>query len=104
MTDSGTNADPVESSVPAARNLGFWQRNPGLVPPAGLLVPLALLALLIYLVNPIFLDGRNLFNVFRQIAIFLILGSGMTWSSPHAESTFPSGPRLHCRPVSPASS
>ncbi len=60
------------------RELGFWQRNPGLIPPVGLLVPLVLLALLIYLVNPIFLDSRNLFNVFRQIAIFLVLGSGMT--------------------------
>lgn len=57
---------------------GFWQRNPGLIPPVGLLVPLILLVTLITVINPLFLDSRNLFNVFRQIAIFLVLGSGMT--------------------------
>ncbi len=56
----------------------FLQRNPGLVPPLGLLVPLVLLVVVISVVNPVFLDGRNIFNVFRQISIFLILGTGMT--------------------------
>lgn len=60
------------------KRLGFLQRHPGLVPPLGLLVPLALLIILIAIINPVFLDGRNVFNVFRQIAIFLILGTGMT--------------------------
>lgn len=60
------------------RKFSFLQRNPGLVPPLGLLVPLVVLIVLISVVNPVFLDGRNIFNVFRQISIFLILGTGMT--------------------------
>ena len=59
-------------------SLGFFQRNPGLAPPLGLLVPLLLLVVVITLINPVFLDGRNIFNVYRQISIFLILGTGMT--------------------------
>ena len=83
MTDARMGGDPGTddrrgTSAATGRDLGFWQRNPGLIPPMGLLVPLVVLAVLIYLVNPVFLDSRNLFNVFRQIAIFLILGSGMT--------------------------
>lgn len=57
---------------------GFFERHPGLAPPLGLLVPLLVLITVITLVNPVFLDGRNIFNVFRQISIFLILGTGMT--------------------------
>lgn len=60
------------------RKFGFLQRHPGLIPPLGLLVPLVLLIVLISIINPVFLDGRNIFNVFRQISIFLILGTGMT--------------------------
>lgn len=60
------------------QNFSFLQRHPGLIPPLGLLVPLVLLIVLISVVNPVFLDGRNIFNVFRQISIFLILGTGMT--------------------------
>ena len=79
MTNARMPGDPGAdgqraASAAAGRDLGFWQRNPGLIPPMGLLVPLVLLAVLIYLVNPVFLDSRNLFNVFRQIAIFLVLG------------------------------
>ena len=59
-------------------SLGFFQRNPGLAPPLGLLVPLLLLVVVITLINPVFLDARNIFNVYRQISIFLILGTGMT--------------------------
>lgn len=73
MTDTALAAAP-----PPGNRFGFLQRNPGLVPPLGLLVPLVLLIVLIVLINPVFLDGRNIFNVFRQIAIFLILGTGMT--------------------------
>lgn len=65
-------------TAPRRKDFGFLQRNPGLVPPLGLLVPLVLLIVLITVINPVFLDGRNIFNVFRQIAIFLILGTGMT--------------------------
>ncbi|XWN32694.1 MAG: ABC transporter permease [Devosia sp.] len=61
-----------------AAQLSFFQRNPGLVTPLGLLIPLVLLIVLIATINPVFLDGRNVFNVFRQIAIFLVLGTGMT--------------------------
>ncbi len=68
--------DPT--SVRSERRFGFLQRNPGLVPPLGLLVPLVLLIVAISVINPVFLDGRNVFNVFRQIAVFLILGTGMT--------------------------
>lgn len=57
---------------------GFFQRNPGLAPPLGLLIPLILLIVVITAINPVFLDARNIFNVFRQISIFLILGTGMT--------------------------
>ena len=59
-------------------NFGFFERNPGLAPPLGLLIPLLLLIAVITLINPVFLDGRNIFNVYRQISIFLILGTGMT--------------------------
>jgi predicted ABC-type sugar transport system permease subunit len=58
----------------AEPRFGFWRRNPGLVPPPGLLVPLVLITA----INPLFLDARNLFNVFRQSAIFLALGAGVT--------------------------
>lgn len=71
-------ASSLAAPARSEQKFGFLQRNPGLVPPLGLLVPLLLLIVLISLVNPIFLDGRNIFNVFRQIAIFLILGTGMT--------------------------
>jgi ribose/xylose/arabinose/galactoside ABC-type transport system permease subunit len=69
---------PVIPATKTATPLGFLQRHPGLRSPLGLVVPLLLLALVISLVNPVFLDGRNLFNVFRQISIFLVLGTGMT--------------------------
>ena len=59
-------------------HFGFFQRNPGLAPPLGLLIPLLVLIALITFINPVFLDGRNVFNVYRQISIFLILGTGMT--------------------------
>jgi len=68
-------ANPAAKPVP---QLGFLQRHPGLWSPLGLVVPLLLLAIVISLVNPVFLDSRNLFNVFRQISIFLVLGTGMT--------------------------
>lgn len=68
-------ADPEPRAL---TKFGFFQRNPGLVPPLGLMVPLLLLIAVITVVNPVFLDGRNIFNVFRQISIFLILGTGMT--------------------------
>lgn len=68
----------VDVPTQTGKGFGFLERNPGLVPPLGLLVPLILLIVLITVVNPVFLDGRNIFNVFRQIAIFLILGTGMT--------------------------
>ncbi|MCY4462505.1 MAG: ABC transporter permease [Albidovulum sp.] len=68
---------PVDE-VSSGKGFGFLERNPGLVPPLGLLVPLILLVALITVVNPVFLDSRNVFNVFRQIAIFLVLGTGMT--------------------------
>ncbi len=71
-------AIPLAGAAAADRTFGFLQRNPGLVPPLGLLVPLVLLIALITVINPVFLEPRNLFNVFRQIAIFLILGTGMT--------------------------
>lgn len=67
-----------DMSADTGRGFGFLERNPGLVPPLGLLVPLLLLIALITVINPVFLDGRNVFNVFRQIAIFLVLGTGMT--------------------------
>lgn len=70
-TTTVQKASPIQS-------FSFLQRNPGLVPPLGLLVPLVLLVVLISVVNPVFLDARNVFNVFRQISIFLILGTGMT--------------------------
>lgn len=59
-------------------NFGFFQKHPGLIPPLGLLIPLLCLIALITFINPVFVDGRNVFNVFRQISIFLILGTGMT--------------------------
>lgn len=71
-------AVPLAETSGATQRFGFLQRNPGLVPPLGLLVPLVLLIVLITVINPVFLEPRNLFNVFRQIAIFLILGTGMT--------------------------
>lgn len=66
------------SSLRQPSGFGFFERNPGLVPPLGLLIPLLILIAVITLINPVFLDGRNIFNVFRQISIFLILGTGMT--------------------------
>ena len=68
-----TSVNPQQQS-----NFGFFERNPGLAPPLGLLIPLLLLIAVITFINPVFLDGRNIFNVFRQISIFLILGTGMT--------------------------
>jgi ribose/xylose/arabinose/galactoside ABC-type transport system permease subunit len=56
----------------------FFTRHPGLRSPLGLVIPLLLLAIVITWINPVFMDGRNLFNVFRQISIFLVLGTGMT--------------------------
>lgn len=72
-------ATPVAArAVIPEQKFGILQRYPGLVSPLGLLVPLVLLIVLISVINPVFLDGRNIYNVFRQIAIFLILGTGMT--------------------------
>ena len=77
MTDK---AIPVRAVPQAATKPQFslFQRHPGLRAPLGLVVPLVLLAVVITLVNPVFLDARNLFNVFRQISIFIVLGTGMT--------------------------
>lgn len=71
-------ADMVDKEPRVQTKFGFFQRNPGLVPPLGLLVPLVLLIVIVTTINPVFLDSRNIFNVFRQISIFLILGTGMT--------------------------
>lgn len=69
----------LERRIPQQQtSFGFFQRNPGLAPPLGLLIPLLLLIAVITYINPVFVDGRNVFNVFRQISIFLILGTGMT--------------------------
>ena len=68
----------TDTPVVTEKRFRFLERHPGLVPPLGLLVPLVLLIVLIAVINPVFMDGRNIFNVFRQIAIFLILGTGMT--------------------------
>jgi len=71
-------ADLPKPRQEADKGFSFLQRHPGLIPPFGLLVPLIVLIVLITLINPVFLDSRNVYNVFRQISISLILGTGMT--------------------------
>lgn len=73
-----SNTDKAGLESKGEQRLGFFERNPGLQAPLGLVIPLILLMVVITLVNPVFLESRNLFNVFRQIAIFLVLGTGMT--------------------------
>lgn len=73
-----TTVTPSVLKTQEPQSFSFLQRHPGLIPPLGLLAPLLLLIILISIINPIFLDSRNIFNVFRQISIFLILGTGMT--------------------------
>ena len=46
-------------TAPSQRKFGFLERNPGLVPPLGLLGPLVLLIVLITVINRVFLDGLN---------------------------------------------
>lgn len=78
MTERVIDAQKMMPVPKPRERLGFLQRNPGLRAPLGLIVPLILLVVLITLINPAFLSGRNLFNVYRQISIFLVLGAGMT--------------------------
>lgn len=78
MTQPSVPLAAAVAAKPPPATLGFLARHPGLRSPLGLVVPLVLLVILISLVNPVFLDSRNLFNVFRQISIFLVLGTGMT--------------------------
>lgn len=56
----------------------FFKKYPGLKSPLGLLIPLILLIIIISLINPVFLSGRNIFNILRQISIYLIVCAGMT--------------------------
>ena len=77
MTDKAISVRAAPQAATKPR-FSFLQRHPGLRAPLGLVVPLVLLAVVITLVNPVFLDARNLFNVFRQISIFIVLGTGMT--------------------------
>jgi len=79
MSDhAAPTAPPSSKKSDAPTRLGFLERNPGLRSPLGLVIPLILLMIVITLVNPVFLESRNLFNVFRQISIFVVLGTGMT--------------------------
>ena len=57
----------------------FLERNPGIVTPLGVAVPLIAIVLLITLSNPVFLSQRNLFNILRQTSVFMVLGVGMTF-------------------------
>lgn len=78
MSDHAPTVPTSEPRTAPTARLGFLERNPGLRSPLGLIIPLVLLMVVITLVNPVFLESRNLFNVLRQISIFVVLGTGMT--------------------------
>ena len=57
----------------------FLERNPGIATPLGVAVPLLAIIVVITVSNPVFLSQRNLFNILRQTAVFMVLGVGMTF-------------------------
>lgn len=57
----------------------FWYKNPGLATPVGVAVPLVAIIVILTLANPTFLSERNIFNILRQTAVFMVLGVGMTF-------------------------
>ena len=54
-------------------------RNPAMVTPLGVAIPLLVIIVVITLSNPVFLSQRNIFNILRQTAVFMVLGVGMTF-------------------------
>jgi len=58
---------------------GLLQRNPGLVTPLGVALPLIAIVIVLTISNPVFLSSRNIFNVLRQTSVFMVLGVGMTF-------------------------
>ncbi|MCG8480773.1 MAG: ABC transporter permease [Spirochaetales bacterium] len=70
------------AAAPALREKGwktFLERNPGIVTPLGVAIPLVVIVVVISLSNPVFLSQRNVFNILRQTAVFMVLGVGMTF-------------------------
>jgi ribose transport system permease protein len=67
------------SPVPMKGFREFLYRNPGLSTPIGVAVPLVAIVVILALANPTFLSERNLFNILRQTAVFMVLGVGMTF-------------------------
>ena len=66
------------AGIPSARvpRLGFLQRHPGLRAPLGLVVPLVLLAVVISLVNPVFLPA-----LFMLICMVVAFSIGSSWGT-----------------------
>ena len=56
----------------------YWEENPGLRQPLGVLVPLIIIITIFAILNPRVLSEQNLFNILRQAAIIMVLGTGMT--------------------------
>ena len=56
----------------------FLEKNPRLRTPLGVAVPLFIMIVLLTIANPIFLSQRNIFNILRQTAIYMVLGTGVT--------------------------
>lgn len=70
------------SAAPSLNDKGlkaFWYRNPGLATPVGVAAPLVAIIVLLAVANPTFISERNLFNILRQTAVFMVLGVGMTF-------------------------
>jgi len=57
----------------------FLEKRPGLRAPLGLLIPLIILEVILGVKNPVFLSIQNQSNLWRQIAIYMVLGTGMTF-------------------------
>ena len=56
----------------------YWEKNPGLRQPLGVLIPLVIIITIFALINPRVISEQNIFNILRQAAIIMVLGTGMT--------------------------
>jgi ribose/xylose/arabinose/galactoside ABC-type transport system permease subunit len=53
-------------------------KNPRLNTPLIIAVPLVIVFVFFAILNPAFISQRNIFNILRQVAVYMVLGTGMT--------------------------
>jgi ribose/xylose/arabinose/galactoside ABC-type transport system permease subunit len=68
----------VLQNPPVRKISEYWKENPGLRQPLGVLIPLVIITTIFAVINPLVISEPNIFNILRQAAIIMVLGTGMT--------------------------